>query len=85
MAFGPILNYRENFKNKDAKWCMLAVFETIWNLRHTFENKDSKWCILTAFGTADTILKTRTLNGAFLRHSKLFGTAVKKIEIKDNK
>ena len=64
MAFGPILNYRENFKNKDAKWCMLAVFETIWNLRHTFENKDDKWSILTGFGTADTILKTRTLNGA---------------------
>ena len=33
----------------------------------------------------DTQLKTRTLNSAFWWHSKLFGTVVKKTEIKDNK
>ena len=33
---------RKKYENKDAKWCILAVFETIWNCRHNFENKDAK-------------------------------------------
>ena len=39
MAFGPILNYRENFKNKDAKWCILVAFETIWKCRENFKKQ----------------------------------------------
>ena len=40
---------------------------------------------LIRHGTSENMLTSRTLNSAFWRHSKLFGTAVKKIEIKDNK
>ena len=55
-------------ENKDSKWCFLTVFEIIWNYADSFENRDGEGFFLTAFetiGTADTILKTRTLNGAF--------------------
>jgi len=40
-------NCREDFENKDTKWCILTVFETIWNYREKFENNDDKWCIVT--------------------------------------
>ena len=52
-AFETIWNYRDNFENKDAKWCILTAFETIWNYRVKNENKDDKWCILTAFETVE--------------------------------
>ena len=29
------------YKYKDAKWCIMAVFETIWNSREKIENKDA--------------------------------------------
>ena len=46
---------------------ILKLFKAIWNCRH-FENKDSKgafWWYLKQLGTAEKILKTGTLNGAF--------------------
>ena len=52
-AFETIWNYRDNFENKDAKWCILTAFDTIWNDREKNENKDDKWCILTAFETVE--------------------------------
>ena len=60
-----IWNCREIIENKDAKWCILAVFETISNFREYFENRDAKWGILTVFGTAEKYLKTGTVKGAF--------------------
>ena len=68
MVFDTILNFREKAANKDAKWCILTVFEIIWNCREKNKKiKDGKWCILMIF---DTILncrdhfETRTLSRA---------------------
>ena len=44
-------NLLEILKNRDSKWCNLAVFETFWNCREKKENRDGKWRILTLLNT----------------------------------
>jgi len=44
-------NLLEILKNRDSKWCNLAVLETIWNCREKKENRDGKWRILTLLKT----------------------------------
>ena len=72
-------NCGETFENKDAKWCFLAVFETIlwklelqrniWNL--TLTGTYLRYCKdVFEVGTADTVLKKRMLNVAFCRNLK---------------
>ena len=45
-----IWNCNESLENKEAKFCILMLFETkFWNYRETLESNDAKWCILTLF------------------------------------
>ena len=45
-----IWNCNESLENKEAKFCLLMLFETkFWNYRETLESNDAKWCILTLF------------------------------------
>ena len=70
---------RKKNKNKDAKGCILTVFETIWNYREMFLKTRTLdgafWRYLKQFGTAEKNLKTKTVKGAFWRHLNQFGTA----------
>jgi len=47
------LNCLEHFESKEAKRCILALFETVfWKLELSLENvetKEAKWCILALF------------------------------------
>ena len=69
-------NYWETCEIKDAKRCIMTLFETMfWKLeqRKNFWKKHAKWCFLSVFeklGTAEKMLKTRSLNDAFCRNLK---------------
>ena len=66
-------------------WRHLKRFWTTENILKTRTLNGAFWRHFKKNETAEKKKKTRTLNGAFWRHSKLFGTAVKNIEIKENK
>ena len=72
MACETIWNYRDNFENKDAKWCISTVFETIWNCREKKKKKKTVncdfWRYLKRFWTAEIILK----QGRFRVHYDTF-------------
>jgi len=60
-------NFKEYFKNKVSKACILTLFETIWNANICIKT-DGKWCILTVFKTIRNFrekMKTRMITGAF--------------------
>ena len=47
-------NSWENFKSKDTKWCIMALFETIFRklvLLRKLWKQGEKWCILALFET----------------------------------
>ena len=45
------LSCRENFKSKEAKWCTLALFETMFCKLEMLKARGNKWWILTVFET----------------------------------
>ena len=82
------LELQRQVKNKIER-IFLHYLKRFVTTEKKIKNKDDKWCILTAsvirYGTSENILKTRTLNNAFWRHSELFGNAEKTNENNDDK
>ena len=73
-------NCWEFFKSNDAKRCILALYETmVWKLELLRTSWKQGWCMVHSdaiwnnvieVGTAEKILKARTLNGAFWHYLK---------------
>ena len=59
-----IWNCRESFENRDAKFCILMLFEMkFWNYRETLDSQNAKWCFLTLSKPMSALISKDTFHG----------------------